>query len=189
MFWLTTQPTQAQRALFGAVLRAHEASAGRPNASTVAVANAAGGSLDYTKAIAAGLATLGGLHAPLVQTYDLIHGMLMDTTKRPPPGLVPGWGSSFHKGEPDPLWVEVDAMLAKGWPYLMAIAGVISRELSARGKNLYMNPSAYTAMAAIALECPRDLAPYLFVAGRLEQWSRIFQSTHDASMRHHRAVS
>jgi citrate synthase len=175
--WWRTEPLRAEEAaLLEALLRAHHQSSFRDSASSVAVANAASGSADVGKAIAAGILTLGGKHAPLEQTVeflslprpaDHVARMLKAGTK------IPGWGGTFQKDKPDPIWEEVDCAIRRLAPELSAKLAEVGAELARHGHKLYPNPSAYTAAAALFLGVPAKLAVYLFIAGRLNAWAQI----------------
>jgi citrate synthase len=176
--WWRTEPLKAEEAdLLEALLRAHHQSSFRDNASSAAVANAASGSADVGKAIAAAILTLGGKHAPLEQTVeflgslrspaDQVSRLLKFGTK------IPGWGGTFQKDEPDPIWQEVDLLLRRLAPELSVKLAKVSAELARHGYNLYPNPSAYTAAAALFLGVPAKLAVYLFIAGRVNAWAQI----------------
>ncbi len=136
---------------------------------------AAQGSGSLPAAIAAALNTLGGVHAPIQGTYEFIGGedpshrigeLIEDGYK------IPGWGNSFHKGEPDPVWENVGMLL--GVTYMGGVIGKITEVLHRNGKHIYPNPSAYTAAAAIELGMPASLAPWLVIAGRMEAWATLF---------------
>lgn len=176
-FWRTAALDPNEKTLLQVVLHAHYRSAFRDNLSSSAVKMATLGSGDYTKAIAAALSTLGGAHAPLVQTYQFLTSSDVASATRN--GLaakrrIPGWGNSFHKGEPDPVWTQVEVCLRLHWPDLAKKLDDVTGVLHAAGKNLFPNPSAFTVLAAIALGIPPHLAPYLFVMGRLQGWSELF---------------
>jgi len=160
--------------LLDAVLEAHHESALRGNCSHHALAMAAFGSGDYFKSIAAGLLTLGGLHAPLVKTYDLLSSpdcldqvdQALATKQR-----IAGWGNAFSKGEHDPIWVPVALLLAKESPALALKITAITNRFHERGKDLYPNPSCYTAASALALGIPRAGVGELLIRGRLKAWT------------------
>lgn len=174
-FWRDTPLTPDEARLLQLTLEAHAASAFRNNASSGALCGVAQLKGTYTQALTGALATLGGMHAPLTDTYALL---LAGDTEAEARLLrrerLPGWGNSFHRGEPDPLWVEVAAQLRKVNATLAERLDTISELLVAVGKLLYPNPSAYTAAVAIALGIPAHLAPWLFVQGRLLSWSQLF---------------
>lgn len=179
--WWRTEPLSAEEAdLMWAVASAHHASAFRENPSSIAVIVAADASLDLGKAIAAGIMTLGGRHAPLEQTIELLSlpasrleekvlRILADNQK------VPGWGGSFQKDKPDPLWEVVAARLAAQVPDqgLAEKMDLITRLLHSSGFNIHPNPSAYTAAAAILLKMPPKLAVYFLIAARLPAWAEL----------------
>jgi len=160
--------------LLDAVLQAHHDSALRGNCSHHALAMSAFGSGDYFKAVAAALLTLGGLHAPLLKTYDLLASQ--DCLDQVEAALaakqrIAGWGSEFAKGDHDPLWVPVASLLVKEAPLIARKITTITNFFHARGKNLYPNPSCYTAAAALALGIPRAGVGELLIRGRLTAWT------------------
>lgn len=166
-----------EQELLDLVLEAHAQSAQRDNISTTAVLQCAAGNGTYTNSIAAGLLTLGGMHAPLEQSYELLSSeyavegaklMLADGVR------IPGWGNSFYKGEPDALWSQVAAWVEVNRPDLHTRISEVTAFLHGQGKDIYPNPSTYTAAAAIALGIPAKCAAFLFLQGRLLSWSQIF---------------
>lgn len=174
-FWTSQALSVQASALLSALYVAHGASADRDNLSTHAIQLGAAGSGSYAQALAAGLMTLGAVHGPIVEA-----GLVIDA---PDPAAfaamilrhgqkVPGWGNSFYKGVPDPLWFEVDRLLWIDFPALASQLSAVTQMLHSAGRPLYPNPAAYTAAAARALGCPLRCAPYLFIAGRLDAWSR-----------------
>lgn len=172
-FWQASALTTTQLDLLNAVLEAHEQSAFRNNISSVTVLNAYAGSSSYGCAIASALLTLGGPHAPLAETFDLLNDPAPMLTAETMLGLgmkIPGWGSSFHKGKPDPAWAIVDKLLKSETRERIES---ITWALHGNDKKVYPNPSCYTAAAALELGIPRAMCAYLLILGRLNAWSRI----------------
>jgi citrate synthase len=175
-FWREEPFSAYERGLLDALFRAHHQSAFRDNPSSVTAVNAAAGSGDLSKAIAAAILTTGAKHAPLEATVEFLS---LDAPAAMIPNMlkagqkVPGWGGTFQKDEPDPIWAEVAARLAANWPLLGAKLGFVSVTLRTQGKPIYPNPSAYTASVALAIGLPAPLAPYLFIAARLSAWTQI----------------
>lgn len=175
-FWTDQPLTESQQALLNLVFEAHCRSALRENISTHAVALSAQGSGSYTNAIAAALCTLGGVHAPIEETYKVLTNadyalQLLEDGKK-----VPGWGNSFHK-EADPLWENVNKFIKKHYPdACLTIEAVTEAIEKVKGKRIHPNPSCYTAATAIILGIPSHLAAWLFVQGRLAGWSMIFKA-------------
>lgn len=164
-----------EEALLGEVLAAHEASAERDNISRTAVQYASFGSGDYGKAIASAILTLGGVHAPLERTGRfllnenpalLVPGMVQRKEK------IPGWGNSFVTGSADPLWATVHERIESYYPDFGSKLSDVTEALALAGKPVFPNPSAYTAIAAIVLSVPLEVAPYLFILGRLGAWTQ-----------------
>lgn len=175
-FWRTDPLNDDEAKLLQLTLEAHAASAFRPNASSVALCNAAVASHDFSKALTGALATLGGAHAPLADTYALLISSECDAPERflLTGRKVPGWGNSFVKGQPDPIWELVAVQLERLNPTLAERLHSVTDMLRAVGKRLYPNPSAYTAAVAITLGIPPHLTPWLFIQGRLLSWSQLF---------------
>jgi len=164
--------TSIRSDLLAALSCAHDRSACRGNISHQALQLAAVGSGDYLKAICAAIMTLGGVHAPLLQTYALL--------ALPEPHLeaeamlgakqrVPGWGNAFVKDGPDPLWQHVHNMLPASHA---AKIDAVTQVLHAHGKKIYPNPSCYTASVALLTGMPMEITPFLLVEGRLSAWTQ-----------------
>jgi citrate synthase len=176
-FWRDEPLSRAEDDLLSALYRAHAASVERNNISSVTAVNVAAGSMSYANAIASAILSTGnGIHAPLELTIQLLtdEDPVAEARRILDEGCkLPGWGNSFIKGGPDPLWGHVDNLLRDGFnPIWRTISG-ITAAASARGKNIHPNPSTYTAAAAIVLRIPPRLSPFLFVMGRLEGWSKL----------------
>lgn len=179
-FWREQALETKEVELLSRLFQAHEASVFRPNVSSEMVCAAAVGSGDYTKALAAALMTIGGLHGPITQTYSLLEDSSPDylTVKILDAGQkVPGWGNSFAKAQIDPLWVGVDEWLRLNALPLWEKIDLVTRTLNNAGKLIYPNPGCYTAAAALALGIPSPVAPWLFVQGRLGGWTRLALKT------------
>jgi len=157
--------------------KAHVECAKRENLSTQAVAMSALGSGDLTKALAAGLMMLGGLHAPIAQTMALL-SLPRDNGRLPSKcwqATVPGWGSSFVKGEHDPLWDDVRVWLNEHAEWVMKRVNEITDCLhNDRGKTIYPNAACYTAAVALALDWDDAQAMAFVIESRMPVWIRIF---------------
>lgn len=180
VFWREQPLNEEEAELYQLVLEAHAKSALRSNASAQAVILAAAGSQDYYKALAAGLMTLGGSHGPIEETVNFLRRLrrvedpkflVNDYLKRG--STIPGWGNSFAKGIPDAVWDRVDSHLQLLFADVHDKLRGVTEALHAAGKELYPNPSAYTAAAAIVLGLPAQVSAYLFVAGRLAAWTQV----------------
>jgi citrate synthase len=176
-WWRTESLTEPEAVLLFRVHEAHADSARRDNISSVMLRSAYAGSGSFTGAIAGALLTLGGMHAPLEQTVELL--------ERERPELeawqmlergefVPGWGNSFHRGTPDPIWTGVDACLREHFKPLAARLDAVSQMMLNKRKGLVLlpNASAFTAAAAIAVGIPARAAAWLFISGRLDAWAK-----------------
>jgi citrate synthase len=173
-FWRSTPLCLTEEKLLQTLCAAHHQSAFRESASTVNVIQAAAGSGKLENAIAAGILTMGFRHAPLVSTTEFLSQEYpeMQVDAYLSTGLkVPGWGGSFQKDHPDPLWAEMNHLL-QGFK-IGAKLSAVTGELHNLGKMIFPNPSAYTAAVAITLEMPAELTPYLFIAARLSVWTQL----------------
>lgn len=178
-WWLPNpQPlTEPEARLVAALYKAHSECVFRPNCSTTALQQAAGGSRSLHQSIIAALACLGEMHGPIEEAYDEIQrNGIMDS-------LVPfvtritrvaGWGNSFVKGQIDHSFLPVDQCLEANFPRTHARLREITDALHARGKHVFPNPAAYSAATALVLEMPRHLSPMLFVQARVEAWCSVF---------------
>jgi citrate synthase len=176
VWWRDEPLADHERALIDAVFLAHNDSAFRDNASSVAVGTNARFSDDLSKSIVAGLMSLGDKHAPIEKTY---YFLLLDNPAHEVFRIlkhnnrVPGWGGTFQKDEPDPIWENVREVLASFYRDTWEKLESVTDELHKHGKKIYANPSAYTAAAAIVLGLKPKLASYLFIMGRLTAWTQI----------------
>ena len=176
----------AKAELLDAVYGAHAACVVRADGalpcSSAAVLNAWHGSRDYAKAIAAGLMTLGEVHGPIVQAYEFLTRRAAEGTEATEKAVVkylkagakiPGWGNAFVRGDYDPAWHGVDDVLSVHFMEIHDVLMLVTHALHAAGKKIYPNAAAYTAAAAMALGMPKEIAPALFVRGRLEEWGKL----------------
>lgn len=181
-WWSNNEPLSPEETrLVSALYKAHSDCVFRSNCSTLALQQAAGGSRSLTQSLIAALACLGEMHGPIEEAYDLLNW----TGEHDIPTIYgkekfPGWGNSFVKGHIDDAFLLVDQILEANFPRMHSRLREITDALHARGKKVFPNPAAYTAATALLLGMPRHLAPMLFVQGRLEAWSAVFNSTVNA---------
>jgi citrate synthase len=176
--WWRKEPlSDVETELLRRVAEAHADSARRDNISSVMLRSAYAGSGNFSGAIAGALLTLGGMHAPIEQTVQLLECANPAVVAREMLGRgehVPGWGNSFHRGVPDPIWVGVDAFLREHFGELSEVMDAVSAELwHVKGLVLLPNPSAFTATTAIAVGIPARAAAWLFISGRLDAWAKL----------------
>lgn len=164
-------------AILTVLYAAHDASALRQNPSHEALILATVGSGSYLQAVTAAMMTLGGTHAPLIDTCYFLRQdhpeqsvpRFLDVRRR-----IPGWGNGFVKGEPDPIWADTDQALREAAPELMAKVEAVTTALHEAGKMIYPNPSCYTAVTALLLELLPEASPFLFLYARLPTWTQEF---------------
>lgn len=168
-YWKNNEEmTRNETELVDALHKAQFSCAFRENASTVAFQIAAGATGSLSKGITAGLSTIGGKHAPIEDIYNFLQ------SNEPELGIVPGWGSSFCKGAPDPAFDEVQYRLRGVDNFLVEKIELITEWLDGRGKKIFPNPGCWTAAVAIAIDMPANIAPVLFILPRIEAWTMLF---------------
>jgi citrate synthase len=175
--------------------KVHEAIAERPNASTVAVITGAKLGNDYFTTVASALLTLGNIHAPLQQT-DLLLDMpypftfMYDALRK---GYkIPGWGSSFVKGEEDPVFDNLKKMIRENNPILLEKIEEISERLSVKtNTRLYPNASCYTIATLIALGYKNVVgcndratkAANILISSRINVWRKLYATNYEQGCR------
>ena len=175
-FWRTEPLADSEHALIGLLFAAHDKAARRGNLSAQAIKQAAQAQVPFTQALIAGLSTLGGTHGPVERTYDFYNepDIAMAVRLCIASGVkVPGFGSSFRKDD-DPQWHDVRDWFKVNRPDLFGKIECARCALKVCGKELAPNPATYTALSAIALGIPRDIASWLFVAARLSAWAETY---------------
>lgn len=174
-WWRTAPLTEIEIELLQTLCAAHAEIASR---GTQAVALAAQGSGRYEQAIAAALMTMGDKSGPLEEAYRFLGIAAIGTSKLAEyigSGYrVPGWGNPIIKSKPDPALEPVAELLSAHWPELYAKLAAVTEALHQNGKRLYPNAAAYSAAVARAVGIPGHAVAYLWVAGRLEAWTTIF---------------
>lgn len=161
---------------------AHRESARRNNVSSMAAVNCFAGSGDLNKAVASALLSLGGRHGPIDLAYKLLASSdpVGEAATMLSLGLkVPGWGNGFVRGEIDPIWIPVHQQIASSFPEVALTMDAIHATIKGAGKNIFPNPAAFTAAAAIIVGLPRRLSPLLFIQSRLPVWVELIQENCD----------
>lgn len=173
-FWRPEPFSPKELRLWRAVEAAHAASCNRPNYSVSSLKLAGAGSGRLTNAYIAALASLGGQHGPIEETYQFLSSPdpVDVAIRRLASGQkIIGWGNSFVTNKPDPQWTEVDSILREDFNEHYAKLSAVSGLLVDKG--LFPNPSAYTALTAIIVGLPRWASPYIFVASRIDAWTKV----------------
>lgn len=174
-FWASNETlSEPEQRLVDRLYDAHAKCVDRENCSTMALIQAAGGSRSLTQAYIAALATLGEMHGPIEEAYDVLYETPAGAVRCLPMRNIPGWGNSFIKGRIDDAFLPVDNCIEANWPRRHSRLREITDALHARGKKVFPNPAAYTASTALILGMPRHLAPMLFVQARIEAWAEVF---------------
>ena len=162
------------------LLRVHAVLATRENLSSEMISCAAKVEKDFGSACIMAIASLGGLHAPIEQTIKLLSDpnairtarvLLQDGSK------VPGWGSSFVKGEKDPIFNTLEGMIYKHSMKLWCIIIDITDSLCS--KNIWPNAACYTAACCILNEIPPCVAIKTLIQGRIDSWSDIYTNNYN----------
>jgi citrate synthase len=166
-------------------IKMHEQGAIRECASTVILAQTFKvNGCNSAQSIIAAICSMGGMHAPLVaasKSFDYImSGTPSEISEKISDillmGKVPGWGSSFVKGEPDPIHAEIDAAIkryASKQHYYIVEATHILQELTK--KKLHPNTALYSAVYANILNIDPVLLPGLAIEARIPVWNHLMK--------------
>jgi citrate synthase len=157
--------------------KAHYKSSFRNNPSSIAVKISGQGSGNFIGSVIGALSTLGGPHGPTKDAAELL--LSPDPIELCKAYLnagikIPGWGSSFNKGKPDPNWNSVSKHIEKNFTEIHFIIEKITNYIHSMGKMLYPNPACYTAATAIIHNIPSDASVYFFINARLSAWLDIY---------------
>jgi citrate synthase len=179
VFWRDLPLTKNEEALVFEVEQAHRMSAFRENASTCALKNSAGGSGSFEMAVASAVLTFGGKHAPIEAIYGRLSqpmDLLLESVEKSLDNheIVQGWGNSFFKECPDPLWESVSRAL-QVFPESAEKIKAVTELLHQRGKKLHPNPGAFTAITALILGIPPKVASVILIGARLPVWAALAQ--------------
>lgn len=169
--------------LWNAFCEAQEMAAMRDNSSTLIFRESLLASGDFNKALAAAVLSFGRLHGPIVLTKRFLLGgadrLVVGNKVR-----VPGWGSSFVKGQPDPIWSRVDDLLRGPTPAdfpdthmaLGLACDRMRRQSEAfldQGRKIYPNGACYSALMAISMGLPDEVAPMVVTVPRVRVWAEM----------------
>lgn len=178
-------PAIELRALFN---RMHQEGAQRACASTF-ILNATFKVNGYhaQQSIIAAIASMGGEHAPLVRCQmmleklfaldkpDKIAGILKEYNKI---NRIPGFGSGFTKGEPDPIHDDINELLRKLDPkkhfYMVELHHQVQEQIDAR---LFPNTALYSAFTSILLNWSPFVLPGFAIEARMPVWNHILTKT------------
>jgi hypothetical protein len=137
--------------------------------------------LDARLSIIAAISSMGGEHAPLIQAYFVLKETL-DNPKKIQEIVsrydkrrkIPGFGSGFIKGEPDPIHAEIDALIKELSPkthyWMTELHHAVQDSISPK---LFMNTAIYSAAVAILLNFSPYVLPGLVIESRLMVWNQI----------------
>lgn len=137
--------------------------------------------LDGRLSIIAAISMMGGHHAPLIQTQLLLQEILNDpknlnkiVSRYNKRSRIPGFGSGFVKGEPDPIHQEIDALIQEYAPkvhyYMMDILHEVHTNISDR---LFFNTAMYSAAFGVIMNISPYIMPGLAIEARLNIWNQL----------------
>ena len=157
--------------------RVHDSLAYRDNASSVTIQGCASLGKDFPSSVAAALMTIGETHAPLKQTalllcYDQPWDMVSQTLKHGK--KVPGWGSSFIKGEPDLTFSKLDLLILEHDEKLWNNMNSITKYIQGTGLNLWPNAACYTIASLLVAGKNVKYADRYFIEYRLNAWHHLY---------------
>jgi len=173
--WLTIEPSEDRECLLETLFECHrEAARNNDNLSSTAIMQVAGAGKDIESAIAGGLMTLGSIHGPVTQARVMIFtaedGQLWDSLAEG--RILPGWGNAFFKDQMDPAIKPLANLIMEEHPKINGRLTRITEIISeVKGKRIYANLAAYTAVTAEILELPLGIEMVLALGARLPTWT------------------
>ena len=162
--------------------KAHYKSSFRNNPSSIAIKISGQGSGSFLGSVIGALSTLGGSHGPTKDAVEVLSSsdpIELCKTYMDAGVKIPGWGTSFVKGKPDPTWNSVAKHIEKNFTEIHFIIEKITKYIHGTGKMLYPNPACYTAATAIIHNIPSDASVYFFINARLSAWLDIYLNKED----------
>lgn len=141
--------------------------------------------LDARLSIIAAISTMGGHHAPLIQTQLLleevlkypstIQGIVGRYSKR---NRISGFGSGFVKGAPDPIHEEIDELMKEFAPkihyYMTELLHAVHDQIS---DQLFFNTAMYSAAYGIMMNISPYIMPGVAIEARMPVWNRLLTQT------------
>ena len=154
------------------LLELHRKLAERDCASTAIIRAMAKLGKSLTESVAAGLLSLGGFHAPVAEAMRVWERGEDEAYLRLWT-IIPGFGSSWYTGEPDPLLGAFgeDALTDEE---LMRLAQITVNVQTITQKPIFPNAAMYTAIVAASLGYDPEFAASLLVRGRVDTWCLIW---------------
>lgn len=178
--------------LASALSRAHFVAAhnNKNNISAVAALNAYQGSGSIPQAIAAGILSMGGQHAPLGEARSLIRrfrkhpresfemhirGIILSKKK------VPGFGHSYYKDQIDPafdeVWQQYWSLIDDSENPVIQIQGIVNKTLEEIGKRrIFPNAAIITAAVCEYLDAYPGMEYGIAIASRIPAWVELINT-------------
>lgn len=139
------------------------------------------------QSIVAAISSMGGEHAPLVRCQLMLADILRESkpdfieayvSSYNKTNKIPGFGSGFVKGEPDPIHKEIDHLIAKIDPkkhyYMVELHHAVQDQID---RNLFPNTALYSAMTSIILNWSPYVLPGFAIQARMPVWNHILSKT------------
>lgn len=160
------------------LIEMHHECALRDNASSRIIGTMAQLGKPFNEAVAAGLLSMGGKHAPVMEAQQEFNRYRVLGKVAEDIDIIPGFGSAWFKGEPDPVIEKFFNTLPincdEGAELVDDVAYYTKEVQLVTGKELYPNAALATAVGNLALKQPPFLAPYLVIQGRVSAWAEIY---------------
>lgn len=163
---------------------AHERACERENASTQSLFFTYENSRSVRQAVTAAIQSFGHYHAPIEETYVLLTVCLNSTREERQNfidrvieyrGKVPGFGSSFFSGEPDPNLEELDNHLFYVCRHFCVLKYDLMDLEPMKSKKLFPNLAFYTAAVAIHQGVSLKLAESFLLEFRVPKWMEMLR--------------
>ena len=160
------------------IIKMHHTCALRNNASSEVIKIMAQLGKPFNDAVAAGLLTMGGIHAPVEeaqQEFSVFRnsGKLSEDIDK-----HPGFGSAWYKNQPDPVIEEFFNSLPDTCDEGAELLGQVEEYTDAvqrmYEKFIYPNAGLATAIANIALKRHPSMGMGLVIQGRVAAWEELY---------------
>jgi len=160
----------------------HEQMAYRDNASSSIIKAMAQLGKPFNDSLAAGLLSIGNVHAPIKQACRLWNNehwftemsmMYLDERR------IPGFGSAWYKEEPDPVVEQFfNSVPAEYGKQLEQMHEMVEQIKIITDRSLYPNAALATALACDCLKFSPEIGIFHVIQGRMYAWLDIYQKNY-----------
>lgn len=177
--------------LLDLLIMAHRnAALNNANLSKTVCVQACYGSGKFRQGVAAGVLSIGDVHAPLQSAREVYEFAEVEQIRQQVANgmIVPGFGNSFFKTHVDPAFKDLYVHLKSHFPEeeqrIAALTDAVWRGLKAKGgktTQLWPNAALFTAAVCKAVSFPHGVEELLFLLPRMPVWAEACMAPKAAS--------